>query len=89
MESYYQKNKIKQQIYFKNLYESNIANKKYHCVSCVRSYRDKAQLNKHYKGKKHNGTYKVYKCPYMNCNFVSVAQIHLNKHVGSKKHSHS
>lgn len=89
MESYYQQNKIKQQIYFKNLYISNIESKKYHCSTCDKSYRDKAQLNRHYRGKKHNGTYKVYKCPYNNCDFISVAQIHLNNHINSQKHKHS
>lgn len=89
MESYYQQNKIKQQAYFRNLYTSNIENKKYHCSTCDKSYRDKAQLSRHYRGKKHNGTYKIYKCPYNNCDFVSVAQIHLNSHINGRKHRHT
>ncbi len=87
--SYYQKNKIRQQNYFRSLYQSNIDNNRYHCASCNKSYRDKAQLNRHYRGKKHNGTYKVYKCPYDDCLFVSIAQIHLNNHINSRKHRHS
>lgn len=83
---YYSENKEWLQEYRRNLFNSNIENKKYYCDKCNKAYRDKTQLNRHLRSKKHNGILTRYKCTHAECSYESKAQYHLNKHLQSRKH---
>ena len=86
MKSYYQSNKEHLNSYKRNHLQQNIVDKKYHCESCQKSYRDKTQLNRHLRSKSHNNTYIRYKCPHLGCAYENNAQYHLNIHLSSRKH---
>ena len=84
--SYYQDNKDHITTYRRNLLQENLENKKYYCMDCDKAYRDKTQLDRHLRSKKHNNNYKRYKCPFNGCLYENSAQWHLNIHMNSRKH---
>lgn len=86
MASYYQANKTHLKNYRHNLTEANKESKKYYCRDCNIAYRDKTQLDRHLRSKKHNHNYKRYKCPFTDCSYENNAQYHLTIHLNSRKH---
>lgn len=83
--TYYENNKQHMNNYKKNLFTLNVSLKKYYCDVCDKSCRDKQQLDRHMRSKKHNG-YKRYRCPFSDCDYSNRSNYHLVQHLRSRQH---
>ena len=67
------------------LRQKDIENKKYYCVDCDKSFRDKYTLDKHLDGLKHHPERKVmYHCE--SCDYTTKFKHCLKNHLTTQKH---